>query len=356
MSRHSTTSIVLTTLLVVAFGWGVAFLVTRGIEAMKSGTIAVETEQRALTQSADVVNPRIAPAPPTSESITILIGGDVMFDRGIRALGEKNGYDTLIDDALVSLFKRADIVAVNLEGPITSYPSKTWVGGAVATNTLMFTFSSQVRHVLKESGITIVSLANNHTDNFGFLGTMETQDWLQDVGIAWFGNPWNSTSTKMSRVNSVDQSPVATIMTKNGLRIAFVGYHAFQSGFDRVVTETKRVADQDTFTIVMPHWGPEYVATSTPRMEAQARSFIAAGADAVIGAHPHVVMNQEWVGGVPIFYSLGNLLFDQYFSPEVMKGHIVELHIVRDDQGMRLTDTKVHEVKLVRGKGVELVE
>jgi poly-gamma-glutamate synthesis protein (capsule biosynthesis protein) len=102
----------------------------------------------------------------------------------------------------------------------------------------------------------------------------------------------------------------------------------------------------------MPHWGEEYTAEPSLRMKSQARAFINAGADAIIGAHPHVIMNQEWVGAVPIYYSVGNLLFDQYFSPEVMKGNIVELQIVQNDSGPHLDTVKVHEINLKSGKGV----
>ncbi len=358
MKTHSPLSIILTTLLVVAFGWGVAFLVTRGIEAMRPSVITVETttDQKALTLSANIVNPAVPAQVKSTHELTVLVGGDIMFDRGIRALGDKNGYDSLFDNNLVTLFKRADIVAANLEGPITSYPSKTLVGGKIVTDNLTFTFPPRVRTTLKDSGITIVSQANNHADNFGYLGTMETQDWLEDAGVAWFGNPWNSTSTKMSRINSIGQTPLATIMSKNGIRVAFVGYHAFQPGFERVLSEIRRVATPDTFVIVVPHWGEEYIATSSDRMKSQARAFMTAGADAIIGAHPHVIMDQEWVDGVPVFYSVGNLLFDQYFSPHVMTGNVIELHIVQDDTGIHLANTTTHTIQLVKGMGTKLVE
>jgi poly-gamma-glutamate synthesis protein (capsule biosynthesis protein) len=184
---------------------------------------------------------------------------------------------------------------------------------------------------------------------------METQDWLQDAGIPWYGNPWNSTSTKMSREKLTnDKSPIATVVTKNGIKVAFVGYHSFQLGIDRVIAEIKRVSGPDVFTIVVPHWGEEYTATSSEKMRSQAKAFIAAGADAIIGAHPHVVMNQEWMNGVPVVYSVGNLLFDQYFSPQVMTGNIIELHVSKDASGVHLESMNVHENYLIKGKGVSL--
>ncbi len=357
MKKHGPISILFTTLLVAAFGWGSAYLVISGIEAVKPGTILIETSsQKAEVLETATTNPSI-PEKNTNTStseITVMIGGDVMFDRGIRLFAERNGYDSLFDESIVSLFKKADIAVVNLEGPITSYPSKTLINGK-SMETLTFTFSPKARTALRDAGISMVSLANNHTDNFAFLGFMETQDWLEDAGISWFGNPWNSTSTKMSREKTSDtKSPIATVVTKNGITVAFVGYHSFQLGIDRVIAEIKRVSAPNVFTIVMPHWGEEYSTVASERMRSQTQAFVAAGADAIIGAHPHVVMNQEWMGGVPVFYSIGNLLFDQYFSPEVMRGNIAELHITQDASGVKLDRISTHETRLVKGKGVTL--
>ncbi len=387
MKSHSPIKIILTTLLVVAFGWGSMYLVTKGIDSINPSTVLVKTTaQKALTLEATVVNPddqndtatpvisasknpkssisapsdkiqltSVTPKTQSSASpneLTIMVGGDVTFDRGIRAVGQRNGYDSLFDSSITSLFKKADIVAVNLEGPITSNPSKTLVNGKT-TDSFTFTSATEGALALAQAGVTIVSLANNHTDNFGFSGFTETQKWLSEAGIQWFGNPWNSTSSKMSTVELVDgNSPIATLVHKNGFTVAFVGYHSFQLGIDRVVAEIKRVSGPDVFTIVMPHWGEEYISTSSERMKSQARAFIAAGADAIIGAHPHVIMNQEWVGAVPIYYSVGNLLFDQYFSPEVMKGNLVELHLIKDSSGPHLDHVEVHDIHLKIGKGV----
>ncbi|MEN9524359.1 MAG: hypothetical protein RL536_428, partial [Candidatus Parcubacteria bacterium] len=110
----------------------------------------------------------------------------------------------------------------------------------------------------------------------------------------------------------------------------------------------------NVFTIVIPHWGEEYTSKPSEKMKLQARAFITAGADAVIGAHPHVIMDNEWVGTVPVYYSVGNLLFDQYFSPEVMKGIVVELHLVKDESGVHLDKLETYNTKLKIGKGVEL--
>lgn len=360
--------------MVVAFGWGSTYLVLKGIEVAKPNVIVVKStpQKAAVTEASGATSTlrgpittnapqgvpknsrKIHTAQNNKDSITVVIGGDVMFDRTIRILGNQNGYDTLFDKSVTSLFQNADLAVVNLEGPITSYPSKTIVDGKF-TKSFTFTFHPESRNALKNAGIDIVSLANNHTDNMNLIGFIETQDWLEDAGVLWFGNPWNSTSTNISRRSRINgDSPIVKIVEMEGIKVAFVGYHAFQSGMSRVIEEIKRIEDPEIFTILVPHWGEEYTFKPSTVLKAQARAFIDAGADAIVGAHPHVIMEQEWVGAVPVYYSLGNLLFDQYFSPEVMKGLIVELHIIKDGSRVYLDKVDTYENKLVQGVGTTM--
>ncbi|MBP6858668.1 MAG: CapA family protein [Candidatus Pacebacteria bacterium] len=350
MGTHSPIQTLFTALLVVAFGWGSGWIVLRGIEYFQPTTIAVETagQQAAIIQKgsgalADNIE---------HSTIKIMIGGDIMFDRGIRAIGERNGYSSLFDDSVKELFKEADLVVANLEGPITDKPSKTLVNGKT-TDSFTFTFPLAATEALKDAGITMVSLANNHTDNFGSDGYYSTQRYLRDAGIEWFGNPWNSTSTKLT-LRSTPDSAVSTFIERDGITIALVGYHAFQLGVDRVVDEIRRVSGPNVFTIVMPHWGEEYVTTPSAKMRSYARAFIAAGADAVIAAHPHIIAEHEWINGAPVYYSIGNLLFDQYFSPEVKRGLIVELDISTNGHTVSLDRVGTHDAITKPGIGVSL--
>jgi hypothetical protein len=122
-------------------------------------------------------------------------------------------------------------------------------------------------------------------------------------------------------------SSTADIICKKGICLAFVGYHEFEPGFDRILADVHRLSSLGYPVIVMAHWGDEYASTSPLRVKEKARELVAAGAFAIIGAHPHVIEDREWIGDVPVVYSLGNLVFDQYFSPQVMTGNIVELTV-----------------------------
>jgi poly-gamma-glutamate synthesis protein (capsule biosynthesis protein) len=283
----------------------------------------------------------VAPIQATS-TITVTIGGDIMFDRRERALGEKNGYDSLLE-GIAPIFRVADIAVANLEGPITSNQSLTLLADGRMTSLLAFTFATTTGQALANAGIALVSLANNHTDNFGRAGVEETHYWLNASKMLWFGDPANATSTEK-------------IVCKKGICIAFVGYNEFEPGFENVLADVRRLAGQGYPVIVMPHWGDEYAPTAPDRVREKARELVAAGAFAIIGSHPHVIEDKEWIDNVPVIYSLGNLLFDQYFSPAVMLGNIAELTISKDESGTRIDSVRLYTVSkgsVISGEPIE---
>lgn len=365
-------------LLVVGFGWGIMYLSTEGIKiardslAETASRITFEVQKSSndaqLAQAIEAVadlqegdtditeeEQRIISASRRKQTVTLIIGGDLMFDRGIRAIGDRAGYASLFDDSIRKLFARADLVIANLEGPITTNASKTLVDGKT-TDSFTFTFPPETIEALQSVGISIVSLANNHIDNFGFQGYQDTQIYLRNAGIEWFGNPWNDTSTRLTLRTGSSDSPIATVIEHNGIRFAFVGYHAFQSGVDRVVAEIRRLDQPNTYIIVMPHWGEEYEAAPSERMRSYARAFVNAGADAIIAAHPHIIAENEWIGDVPVYYSIGNFLFDQYFSEEVKKGLLVELVVSSDGDEAVLERLTTYETAMRPGIGVKLAD
>jgi poly-gamma-glutamate synthesis protein (capsule biosynthesis protein) len=284
-------------------------------------------------------SPRLVESTPTKivetispQKAVIMIGGDVMLDRNVRKMGEKIGYDKLLA-SVAELFRGADATIVNLEGPITENVSKTLLPDGRTTGSFSFTFATATTHVISAANIHAVSLANNHTDNFGAHGLIETKKWLDTVGVGYFGSPWNSTSTEL-------------VMDVNGISIGLIGYHQFRSGISGILDDVARLSLLVDYLIIMPHWGEEYHTQHSPFMKEMAQSFLDAGADAVIGTHPHVVMDMEWVGDSPVIYSLGNLIFDQYFSPEVMKGNIAALYIEKVGAMTRLEKVRIYETHI----------
>jgi poly-gamma-glutamate capsule biosynthesis protein CapA/YwtB (metallophosphatase superfamily) len=115
--------------------------------------------------------------------------------------------------------------------------------------------------------------------------------------------------------------------------LAFIGYNQFQSFVDgaweaSTTTEAsvRAAREQGYFPIVFAHWGEEYVPAGE-RQKRLARAWIDAGAEMVIGAHPHVVQEHEEYAGKHIYYSLGNFIFDQYWEDAVRNGLLVEVRI-----------------------------
>jgi poly-gamma-glutamate synthesis protein (capsule biosynthesis protein) len=291
---------------------------------------------------AEVVKPANLAPEPDSGTFKIMIAGDVMLDRYVRKLAEQNGYDSLFTD-IAPLLHTADLAVVNLEGPITNFPSKTLLPNGSTTPELVFTFSPATAPALARAGIDLVSLANNHTDNFGLAGFEQTKEYLKQTGLSWFANPWNSRGDSKT-------------VCQKGICVAFVGYHEFREGFDNVLAEVRALDPQVDLVIVMPHWGEEYVPEPSERLKTKARQLVTAGADLIVGAHPHVVMSKEKVNGVPVFYSLGNFLFDQYFSVETMNGELLEIDLVRDEatDQAKISQILIHGVSTVSRTGVTL--
>jgi poly-gamma-glutamate capsule biosynthesis protein CapA/YwtB (metallophosphatase superfamily) len=115
-----------------------------------------------------------------------------------------------------------------------------------------------------------------------------------------------------------------------------VPYNQFLGTIDETLRALAEVP-KEHITIVFPHWGNEY-QPATPSQKYLAHMFADAGADAVIGAHPHVIQEHEIVNGIPIYYSLGNFIFDQYWSDEVRTGMGVVLHVT--EQGIASVEEK----------------
>lgn len=276
-----------------------------------------------LKATASLPGKHVDEASPTQKeivaqkSVTILFAGDMMFDRYIRTQSDKNGKEGVLKNVSEELLS-ADVVVANLEGPITSNPSKS-VGSAVGESRhFLFTFDPAWAKILFDANIRIVNLGNNHILNFGEAGLLETRKFLREAKVKFFGDP-------------LDESLRVSIAEIQGKKIGFVNYNQFyREAESRALLDIDRLRPDVEVLFVYTHWGAEYVPANAKQKEL-ARRFIDRGADAVIGSHPHVVQEKEIYQGKTIYYSLGNFVFDQYFSPEVRRGLLVEATITPDN-------------------------
>jgi len=229
---------------------------------------------------------------------TLLFTGDLMLDRGVASHARLHGDDALFD-GVKALMLDADAVVVNLETTLTDFPSVAVPG----STDLRFTSDPRFASLLASLKVRAASLSNNHTDDFGDEGLRATRAYLKDAGIAYFGSPAN-------RSGEVDAR-----MRINGKSVCFAGYEGFIAiDPGPVATKISELRPACDFIFATMHAGEEYERGPTKLQQDAARAFIDAGADAVIGTHPHIAEPLEFYRGKPIFYSLGNFIFDQDFS------------------------------------------
>lgn len=232
--------------------------------------------------------------------------GDIMLDRYVRQMMLKNG-PLYPFSAIHDQLQNADLVVGNLEGPITTSSKHATAGGS-----LTFTFDPSTATALQQAGFTALSLANNHTLNFGERGLQSTRQYLQQAGIKPFGDPRNRSHFHLTQII-------------NGQRITLLGYHGLVSGLETVLLDARRAHAKGETVIVFAHTGNEYALRFTARQQRDYRRLVDAGADLVIGSHPHVVQPLEIYHGKLIAYSLGNFVFDQYFSTDTQQQLMLQL-------------------------------
>lgn len=247
-----------------------------------------------------------------------------MLDRHIREKQkELGGYDQLIDASLSALLLDADLAIGNLEGPVTNNPSKS-VGSAVGSPAnYSFTFEPASIAVLTAHNFKLVSLGNNHILNFGTQGEASTRTYLQQENINYFGDTGSSESGAVAASGAEPATNRFIILPIGNTKFAFVNYNQFSpNGYAHALADMAEVQAVSDVQVLYAHWGNEYVPENQT-LKNQAVAFVEAGADLIIGSHPHIITGNEVIAETPVFYSLGNFIFDQYFEPAVQKGMVV---------------------------------
>ncbi len=269
--------------------------------------------------------------------LNVLFSGDIMLDRYIRKQINRYGSaENFVNNYLNNLREinnEYDYVMANLEGPITENKSKSLNEDGTYGKDLFFTFPISSVEILKFLNIKVVSLANNHTDNFFHAGYEDTKKFLAAGDIKYFGNPYNN-NLNINKDNFEKES-LSEVVCEKEICIAYIGYNQFTTKVSGEIIneEIKRIKNQDKFidfVIVMPHWGVEYDKLSNQKQKDLAHAWIDAGADMVIGSHPHVVQESEIYKDKNIYYSLGNYIFDQWFSTDVQNGKVLDITFKKD--------------------------
>ena len=284
-------------------------------------TVTAAVPTPGTTVMADAT-PSVEPTASTAATITITAVGDLLFDLGPRRMiAAKGGKAPLAKVA--SVLRAADLTIANLETPLSNR------GASVLGKPANLIFDGDPRGVLSltDSGIDVVSLANNHAMDHGTIALTDTLATLDKAGIAHAGAGLNTKAAWTPAIVDVKGRKVAYLaftqiipsyFTPSATR-AGVATGTSITKMTAAVRAAKKKAD---IVIVAVHWGTEQSYTPTARQKHDARALIDAGADVVLSHHPHVMQGIDTYKGKLIAYSLGNFLFP-YKTVEGRKSFIL---------------------------------
>jgi len=267
--------------------------------------------------------------PQADEEVSLVAVGDISYSRGVERIVKKQNDINYPFLKIQDYLKSADLIFGNLETPITQ-------GSEIPDFEMIFRSNPGTEQALKQAGFSILSLANNHTPNFGEKGLKDTFNFLENAGIKYVGAGQNEQEA---------YQPV--YIEKKRIKFAFLAYNdtdvvpayyealANRAGtafmrIDKMTEAVKEVKQNADFVIVSMHTGIEYAGKPNNSQINFAHAAIDAGADLVIGHHPHVVQTMEKYKGKFIFYSLGNFVFDQPQSEEAKEGLAVKVYFAKN--------------------------
>ncbi len=265
----------------------------------------------------------------SGQTVSLAFVGDVLLGSTVARLLEDHGYAYPYQHIKEQLLT-PDVTLANLETPITDR-------GEPADKQYAYRSAPQVLPAFKEAGFDVVNLANNHILDYGEVGLLDTLQHLDDAGISYVGAGKNGQDA---------HTPI--YLEHNGIRIAVLGYshvvptvdwkardmsereptgHAgVASTYDytRPVQSIERASERADLVIVLAHWGEEREELPEDAQVDLAHRYIDAGADLVVGSHPHVLQSMESYKGKWIAYSLGNFIFTTNDNPKTWDSIILE--------------------------------
>ena len=305
------------------------FRVVRGAGAVR----AVERDPGALgVVPLDRVGPTVVaamvggsdPIRNRRESTQLTVVGDLMLVRRVP-----DPWTALA--GMAARLRSADLTVGNLESTLSTRGEPTqddFFGGSAA-----------LIEPLRRAGLDALSLANNHVGDYGELALLDTVRQLRSSPITPFGAGRDDT-----------EAARPAVLEANGTTFAFLGFNAIgetpraepgqpgalsvrmpprtgplvRSDLGRVNDAIRQASREADVVVVMPHWGEQYTHTPEPVQRLVSRELVRAGADLVVGGHPHWVQGVDEVRGVPVAHSLGNFVFDMDFMTETMEGVVLE--------------------------------
>jgi len=258
-----------------------------------------------------IPSPTITPPPTPPKTVTFGLVGDLGLGRHITSIARSKNDFSWSFQKVDHLLRENDFNLANLESPIINNCPKGLTG--------TFTFCGDIRFLPElEENKFVFNLANNHIFNYGQDGFLQTINYLDKFKINYF----------------YSHQPDTEFFQKNisGINFGFLGFDYITNPklkTDTIINLVKKYDPQVDWLIVSLHWGNEYLPSPEEWRIKLARQLVDAGADIIHGHHPHVLQLKEIYKEKPIYYSLGNFIFDQNWSQETSKSEIVRLTVTK---------------------------
>lgn len=257
----------------------------------------------------------------------LVAGGDVLLDRGVRQAMAAAGDPARVFAGLTPVWAGADLVVANLECPLATT-------GPTVFKPFMFCGDPALAPVLRRAGFTAFSLANNHAYDAGRDGLLATKRHLEAAGIVPVGADTTQAAAGTARYWDDDDGLIALLacvdMPLEGLAPLDSLPEPARARSDHFLAAVREARARADWVVVMVHWGAEYLPFEQDRQHDFARELAAAGADVIIGHHPHVIQPVARIDGALVFYSLGNLVFDAS-PPRAQESLLARLRFTRGE-------------------------
>ena len=274
-------------------------------------------------------------------TLTVILTGDILLDRGVRRTIEQHGTDHLFSSGVDSVLSAAQVVVGNLECPATHIK-------APVQKRYIFRAEPEWLDVLHRHGFTHLNLANNHSIDQGRKGLTDTQQNVVTAGMVPIGAGQNMDEAAQPVLLAEKPRRVWLVPS---LRLALENYAYLtdkpcvsQEPMDSLTARVSRLRKADTTAVIIVslHWGGEHTLRPIPRQRVEAHRLIDAGADILVCHHTHTLQTIEQYRGKWIYYSVGNFIFDQP-KPLNSRACMVKLCITPDSMGVETIPVDIRQ-------------
>lgn len=249
--------------------------------------------------------------PVSQEPISMAFTGDVYLGNYVCSVYDAKGIQGVLSDSLLDTLQMADITMVNQEFPFSLR------GNPMENKQYTFRVNPEKISAFKEMGIDLVSLANNHALDYGTDALLDSMQTLTEAGITYVGVGATLEEAKITRYVECRGKNIAVLSASRVIPVTEWGATSTRPGmfttYDpaALIEEIKKAKEVSDYVVVYVHWGIERKEYPENYQRVMGKQFIDAGADLVIGSHPHVLQGFEYYNNKLIVYSLGNFIFSQ---------------------------------------------